>query len=84
MHRRGIAVACAVVSAIALTGCEPKAEASAASYTEFRAALDAGGDCPALFEIRNRMDPKGPDIDRVNEDLRLVGCYSSSSTRTAP
>jgi hypothetical protein len=52
-----------------------------ASYAMFSAAFDDGADCPELFEIRNRFDPKDPAIDDANEDLRSVECYSSTSTR---
>lgn len=29
----------------------------------FRKVFDAGEDCPELFEMRNRMDPKDPAVE---------------------
>lgn len=52
-----------------------------ASYATFSAAFDEGADCPELFEIRNRMEPKDPAIEDANEDLRSIECYSSTSSR---
>jgi hypothetical protein len=50
-------------------------------YADFTKAFDSGADCPELFEIRNRMDPKDPIAETVNEDLRSVECYMSTSSR---
>ena len=64
--------------AFALVGC-----VSPAAYPEFRARLDAGADCPELFEIRNEVRRSDPSsADRMNEDLRSVGCFSSTSSRS--
>jgi hypothetical protein len=38
--------------------------------------------CHSLFGIRNALDPKNPNIPRINEQPREVGCYTSSSERT--
>ncbi len=54
---------------------------AAASYATFKARLAEGADCAELFEIRNSLEPSSGDIPRINEDLRSVGCYSSTSTR---
>ncbi len=51
----------------------------AEDYTSFREALDSGAGCKELFRIRNSLDPKAPEIKRINEDLRDVGCFSDSS-----
>jgi hypothetical protein len=39
-------------------------------------------DCPALFEIRNRMDPSDRLKTATNDDLRSIGCYSATSKRS--
>ena len=52
-------------------------------YASFQQRLDAGADCQELYEIRNevrRLDQSY--ADRMNEDLRAIGCYSSTSRRT--
>jgi hypothetical protein len=48
----------------------------------FKQRLDAGAGCAELFEIRNSLDPKASDVVRMNEELRKIGCYSSSSVRS--
>ncbi len=48
----------------------------------FYSRLDEGADCRELFEIRNDLDPKDPDIPEMNEALREIGCYSIGSKRT--
>jgi len=57
-------------------------ETPAAGYPSFKERLDAGANCAELFEIRNALDPKSSLIERINEQLRGVGCYSSSSVRS--
>jgi hypothetical protein len=56
-------------------------------YAAFTRELQAGASCEDLFELRNSIqrsiDPASADIERMNEDLRPVGCFLSSSTRTA-
>jgi len=47
----------------------------------FDAALREGASCAQLFELRNQRDPEDPIVKRMNESLRSVGCFSSSSTR---
>jgi len=55
----------------------------AVDYSGFRQRLDAGGSCAELFDIRNSLDPKSPVVVRMNEELRGIGCYSSSSIRSS-
>ena len=50
--------------------------------SSFQDRLGAGATCGELFGIRNAVDPKSPLIDRMNQDLRAIGCYSVSSVRT--
>ena len=52
------------------------------NYFGFKQRLDAGAGCAELFEIRNSLDPKASDVVRMNEELRKIGCYSSSSGRS--
>ena len=52
-------------------------------YASFQQRFNAGADCQELYEIRNevrRLDQSY--ADRMNEDLRAIGCYSSTSSRT--
>jgi hypothetical protein len=48
----------------------------------FEEKLRAGATCQELFDIRNALDPHSAEIPRLNEQLRSVGCYSASSSRT--
>lgn len=57
-------------------------EAGPPSSGGFYQRLEAGADWPELFELRNELDPKDPDIPEMNESLREIGCYSSTSERT--
>lgn len=52
------------------------------NYIGFKQRLDAGAGCAELFEIRNSLDPKATDVVRMNNELRGIGCYSSSSVRS--
>ncbi|MBM7480090.1 hypothetical protein ACFP63_08495 [Oerskovia jenensis] len=83
---RRVAVYAVLLSGVFLTvACsgesDPEAHDRVVSYATFTAALQEGADCPALFEIRNRMEPEDPAIDDANEDLRSVECYSATSSR---
>jgi hypothetical protein len=51
-------------------------------YPQFSARLSAGAGCQELFDVRNSFDASPSERDRMNEDLRSVGCFSSSSSRT--
>ncbi len=53
-----------------------------ADYPGFKQRLDDGASCAELFDIRNSLDPKSPVVVRINEELRGIGCYSSSSVRS--
>ena len=48
----------------------------------FYAGIESGETCAQLFEHRNEIQPGDPRIDEMNEALREIGCYSSSSERT--
>ena len=56
---------------------------SSLAHVGFKQRLDAGAGCAELFEIRNSLDPKASDVVRMNEELREIGCYSSSSVRSS-
>ena len=47
----------------------------------FDAAMREGASCAELFAIRNR-ETNDQTIERMNQRLRNVGCFSSSSRRT--
>lgn len=64
-----------------IAGCSGGGEAKG-SYPSFQDRLKAGATCEKLFGIRNAVDPKSPLIEKMNHDLREVGCYSKSSVRT--
>lgn len=55
----------------------------AMDYSGFKQRLDAGASCAELFGIRNSLDPKSPVVERMNEELRGIGCYSSSNVRSS-
>ncbi len=55
----------------------------AMDYSGFKQRLDAGASCAELFDIRNSLDPKSSVVVRMNEELRGIGCYSSSSVRSS-
>ena len=64
---------------------QPEEEGSNArtGYASFQQRLNVGADCQELYEIRNevrRLDQSY--ADRMNEDLRAIECYSSTSSRT--
>lgn len=53
------------------------------SYSAFLDAIDTGSTCAELFDIRNAINELSSDReDHMNDDLRQIGCSSSSSTRT--
>jgi hypothetical protein len=54
---------------------------SVANDATFQQRLTAGASCAELFEIRQSMDPKGPNMPAVNQSLREIGCYTSTSVR---
>lgn len=62
---------------------ESSASRSAMNYSGFKQRLDAGASCAELFEIRNSLDPKASVVVRLNEELRVIGCYSSGSVRSS-
>lgn len=51
---------------------------------QFEAGINGNMPCPQLFEIRNKLRRGKPEDyqERLNEKLRSVGCYSSTSQRT--
>ena len=55
-------------------------------YAAFARALQSGASCADLFKLRDffrrSFRRNAPDIVRMNGDLRSVGCFSRSSTRT--
>ncbi|HEX7099645.1 MAG TPA: hypothetical protein VF377_10420 [Acidimicrobiia bacterium] len=48
----------------------------------FYAGIDSGEPCSVLYEYRNALDPKDSRIPQMNEALRAIGCFTSSSERT--
>lgn len=78
LPRGSRAVAAAALPLLALSACAP----AQSEHEEFQEALEDGASCTELFELRNDMDRSETNIDTVNQELREIGCYSSSSTRT--
>jgi hypothetical protein len=79
MRKILVRASCAVaLPLLALTACASTQN----EHEAFREALEQGASCAELFELRNDMDRSETNIDTVNAELREVGCYSSSSTRT--
>lgn len=76
---RGTAVTVALAAALLLAACGDDGSNGGTSFEE---ALQDGATCQELFDIRNAADPDSPKIPEWNEQLREIGCFSSSSTRT--
>ena len=76
MKKRWILLPAALL--LMLSACAP----AQSEHDAFREELEGGASCAELFELRNDMDRSETNIDTVNAELREVGCYSSSSTRT--
>jgi hypothetical protein len=72
---------CLLLLVLAVASCGG-GEGAKDGYPSFQDRLDAGATCEELFGIRNAVDPKSPLIERMNQDLRAIGCYSVSSVRT--
>jgi hypothetical protein len=75
--RKLVAAAAALLALSA--GCSSGGDDWAQRFSD---AVEGGDDCPVLFELRNRMDEKSDDYAEANVELRRVGCFMSSSTRT--
>lgn len=91
MRGAALVFSCLLIALVATTSCNNSGVSSGeyraptnteSSYSTFKRRLDAGANCAELFRIRNAMDPKSPDIEQINEDLRGIGCYSPDSIRT--
>jgi hypothetical protein len=48
---------------------------------QFQKRLEAGAGCAELLSIRDTYDPSSPDVGRMNDQLRDIGCDSATSTR---
>ncbi len=51
-------------------------------YRDFRSAVDSGATCAQLIDINEDNFVGTADEDRVERDLRELGCVTRSSTRT--
>jgi hypothetical protein len=56
--------------------------ADSSAYSGFQRRLAAGASCSELFEIRNDQDHASEVVERMNSDLRAIGCHSSGSVRS--
>ena len=54
------------------------------SFETFEAAFLSGADCARLFEARNALPPKDPQVDRMNDMLGSVDCMTPTSKRVGP
>jgi hypothetical protein len=70
-------VIAACVAALILIGCSIGVK----SYEEFRSAVRAGATCAQLLEIKENFDGKAVE-QRIERDLRKIGCASRRSART--
>ena len=80
--RRLAAAVIPLATLAVLTGCASSEETPSEDQRSFGEALDSGAPCGELFDIRNELDPKDPAIETINESLRSIGCFNSSSERT--
>lgn len=70
----------ALLSAYLMIGCAEGERPS--TYQDFLSAVDAGAECPELYDIRNAARRNQPSrSDDMNVKLREIGCFSSTSTR---
>lgn len=51
-------------------------------YEEFEAAVESGASCDQLIDIAQGFDEGETDRDRIDRDLRAIGCVDRSSERT--
>lgn len=51
------------------------------TYGEFRGAVKSGASCEQLFDIRANFD-SATDLERIDGDLRRIGCDSPGAVRT--
>ncbi len=50
---------------------------------QFQSMIDVGFSCNSLFDVRNEMSGDDPSLaEPLNDALRLIGCFSSTSERT--
>lgn len=68
-----------LLATLILAGCGGE---EVGELTELRNAIEDDASCSELFEIRNSWDPDYPHMERANENLREIGCHSSTSART--
>lgn len=52
------------------------------SYEDFRSAVDRGATCEQLIDINEDTSLGADDEERVERDLREIGCDTRSSTRS--
>ena len=53
-----------------------------ASFDAFQAAINEGASCARLYELRNELDPRDPNLELMNDELLRIGCLSASDVRT--
>lgn len=77
-HRAHAALAGLCTVAVLFGGC---VGTGVDTYSEFRSALESGAPCSELFDQRsNFKEPR--DVNRIDADLKRIGCESASSERT--
>ena len=76
---RSAVIAGAFITMLLVTACS---DGNTSGGTTFEDALQDGATCQELYDIRNAADPDSPQIPEWNEQLREIGCFSSSATRT--
>ncbi len=77
MSLRAAALILAVLTLV-LVACAPGVQ----SYEDFRSAVDRGATCEQLIDINEDTLLGAADEKRVARDLREIGCFTRSSTRT--
>jgi hypothetical protein len=82
MIRRTTTPALAVALVLTLTACGGSGDAADEGLPGFQDAVDSGAPCSELFEIRNSWEPDSANVERANETLRSIGCFSRTSERT--
>lgn len=73
--KRTYAVITALAAALSLSSCSAK---TTDPLSELRSAINAGKECPELFPLLKAI----PNSDEAQGEMRNIGCYTVSSTRT--
>ena len=67
-----------LIASVLFAGC---VGSGVGNYEEFKGAVDSEASCRQLIGIRDNFDGTAADKDRIERDLRALGCTSKDSER---